>query len=130
MTYHRFVVGDVVRDTARDLAGTVWDRRNGVLDLKDTAGYTWRALPHRCVLLRPAPPRASRVPPGTVPVICTPAEVRVGDYVQVDGRGTYRIRDMRSNGPGERVLHLEGYPRPWRMPTGVRQVYRPEPPAA
>ncbi|MFJ8583591.1 hypothetical protein ACIRD2_02885 [Streptomyces sp. NPDC093595] len=53
----------------------------------------------------------------------TPNEVRIGDFVLLDGQ-YQRIRDMRSLGTASvRVLHFAGRP-PWIM-RKARTVFRP-----
>lgn len=120
-----FKVGDIVRDTVRAQVGTVWGGNTNVLELQDSAGYTWRALAHRCQLIRHAQDPEHKFPPGTTPVTCTPLDVKVGDWVRLQDGRAYEIGDMRSHGPGGRILHLKGWPHPWVMPSGARQVYRP-----
>jgi hypothetical protein len=66
-----------------------------------------------------APP----APVGTVKTHSTPNEVRIGDFVLLDGQ-YQRIRDMRSLGTASvRVLHFAGRP-PWIM-RKARTVFRP-----
>ncbi|MBT2528203.1 hypothetical protein J7E91_23000 [Streptomyces sp. ISL-99] len=120
-----YKVGDLVKDTTRSQIGAVWAQECGVLDLQNQAGYTWRALARRCELVKSAPETAPRFPPNTRPEMVTPEGVKVGDYVRLEDGRPYRVGDMRASGPGGRVLHLDGRPRPWVMPTGPRQVYRP-----
>lgn len=121
----RYGVGDLVYDTVRDAVGVVCDRELGVVELEDCQGYRWRAVAARCRLVKEAPPEQP-VPPGTHPVDATPEAVRIGGWVRVEDGRIYQIQDMRSNGPGGRVLFLAGRVRPWVMPSNsVRQVYRP-----
>lgn len=72
---------------------------------------------------RPAKPLEELCPGGTLPLEVRPAEVRVGDYLPLDG-GCYRIRNMRGTGGSSRILELEGRRQPWIM-TGPRTVFRP-----
>lgn len=121
----RYGVGDLVHDTARDAVGAVCDQELGVVELEDGQGYRWRAVAARCRLVREAPPEQP-APPGTYPVDATPEAVQVGDWARVEDGRMYQIQDMRSNGPGGRVLILTGRARPWVMPSNsVRQVCRP-----
>jgi hypothetical protein len=121
-----FVVGDVVRDKDLGSIGTVRSYAAGVLDLQNRVGRSWRAMAVRCELITPAAAASGETfPPATCPLTATPDTVRVGDWVRLEDGRAYQIRDMRAAGPGGRVLHLDGRARPWVMPTGARQVYRP-----
>ncbi|MFD3659075.1 hypothetical protein ACFWVF_00500 [Streptomyces sp. NPDC058659] len=120
-----FKVGDIVRDSMRHRTGKVWRVSANLVELQDLAGYTWQALAHRCDLVADAPPPQPQFPPNTIPVPATPLDVKVGDWVRMHDGRNYQVRDMRAHGAGGRVLHLEGWPQPWVMPTGSRQVYRP-----
>ncbi|MFF8655142.1 hypothetical protein [Streptomyces huasconensis] len=63
------------------------------------------------------------IPANTVKMHSTPNEVRIGDFVLLDGR-YQRIRDMRSAGTASvRVLHFVGRP-PWVM-RKARTIFRP-----
>ncbi|WP_437110888.1 hypothetical protein [Streptomyces sp. enrichment culture] len=64
-------------------------------------------------------------PKGTTPVTAGPTTIRIGDWVRLEDRQCYEVVDMRSYGPGGRVLHLRGRALPWVMTPGERQVYRP-----
>lgn len=66
----------------------------------------------------PPPP-----PVGTVPTHRQPSDVRVGDFILLDGQ-YQRIQDMRSAGTASaRVLHFAGRA-PWSM-REARTTYRP-----
>lgn len=67
----------------------------------------------------PGPPP----PPGTIAGQRQPSEVRIGDFVCLDGL-YLRIRDMRSAGTaGHRVLIFDGHS-PWVMKESAT-TYRP-----
>ncbi|MFZ4264975.1 hypothetical protein ACOZFM_29695 [Streptomyces arboris] len=72
---------------------------------------------------RPAKPLEALRPEGTLPLEVRPDEVKVGDYLPLDG-GCYCIRNMRGASGSSRILELEGRQLPWIM-TGPRTVFRP-----
>ncbi|MDT9682607.1 hypothetical protein RND61_11085 [Streptomyces sp. TRM76323] len=122
-----FQVGDLVKDLTRNTFGRVRRQELGVLILQNRVGYIWRAMPGRCKLVKLAELDSDplRYPPNTVPLTITPLDVRRGDWVRVEDGNVYQVEDMRAHGAGGRVLHLAGWPRPWVMTPGSRQVYRP-----
>ena len=72
---------------------------------------------------RVVPEEPPPAPAGTVRTYSPPGDVRIGDFILLDGR-YQRIRDMRSAGTtSSRVLHFVGRP-PWIM-REARTVYRP-----
>ncbi|MFF9566635.1 hypothetical protein [Streptomyces sp. NPDC014685] len=64
-----------------------------------------------------------RAPAGTRSVEVGPTEIRVGDFVLLDGR-YYEVLNLRSAHCHSRTLELRGLSRPWVM-TSPRKVYRP-----
>jgi hypothetical protein len=120
--YGQPVAGDDVWDLDRQEFGTVRKDHIQDCDVENWRGQVWQAK--RYNLRAAIEVTSAKPPPGHVPLEVYPHSVQRMDHLFLAG-SFYPVQDMRTNGAGGRVLHLQGWPGGlWVITRGVK-AWRP-----